>query len=107
MTTPRRGRVVAPMGNRDEGGYVLVMLATAMFTLVVAASFAVDIGGWYARAAKIQRAADAAALSGRGVDARLPHVAVGGAGGRRPQRLRPRREHLDRRRRPSRGTAGS
>ena len=52
------------MGNRDEGGYVLVMLTTTMFTLVVAASFAVDIGTWYARAANIQRAADAAALSG-------------------------------------------
>ena len=33
-------------------------------TLVVAAAFAVDVGGWYARSAQIQRAADAAALAG-------------------------------------------
>ena len=52
------------LGNRDEGGYVLVMLAAALFSMIVAASFAVDIGGWYSRGAEIQRAADAAALSG-------------------------------------------
>jgi hypothetical protein len=52
------------LGNRDEGGYVLVMLTAGLFTMIVAASFAVDIGGWYSRQSEIQRGADAAALSG-------------------------------------------
>ena len=36
----------------------------SLATMVVSAAFAVDVGGWYARAAEVQRAADAAALAG-------------------------------------------
>ncbi len=53
-----------PRTAADEGGYMLVMLSLSLATIVVAAAFAVDVGGWYARAAQIQRAADAAALAG-------------------------------------------
>ena len=50
--------------RRDERGYVIVLLALSMVVLMMFVGFSVDVGGWYARASKIQRAADAAALAG-------------------------------------------
>jgi hypothetical protein len=40
------------------------MLALTMIVLFTACAFAVDLGSWYARASRIQRAADSAALAG-------------------------------------------
>lgn len=48
----------------DERGYVMVITALIIVPLLAFAGFAVDIGSWYAEAAKIQRAADAGALAG-------------------------------------------
>ncbi|MEM9200792.1 MAG: pilus assembly protein TadG-related protein [Actinomycetota bacterium] len=53
----RRARV----GDR---GYAVIMTALLMIPLMGFAGFAVDVGGWYAQASSIQRAADAAALAG-------------------------------------------
>ena len=50
--------------GRDEGGFMLPMLCLLLVTVVVSAALAVDVGGWYARAAQIQRGVDAAALAG-------------------------------------------
>ncbi|HVV36922.1 MAG TPA: pilus assembly protein TadG-related protein [Acidimicrobiales bacterium] len=50
--------------RRSERGFVIPLLALSMVVLLIFCGFAVDVGGWYARAAKIQRAADAAALAG-------------------------------------------
>lgn len=49
--------------DRDEGGYVMIMTALLLIPLLVFAAFAVDVGAWYAQAARTQRAADAAALA--------------------------------------------
>lgn len=51
-------------GIRREDGYVLALVALLMLPMVAFTGFAVDLGSWYARAAKIQRASDAAALAG-------------------------------------------
>jgi Flp pilus assembly protein TadG len=59
-TGVRRG----PKRAQDEGGYVIVIVAMVLPLLMVFAAFAVDVGGWYARALEIQRGADAAALAG-------------------------------------------
>jgi Flp pilus assembly protein TadG len=66
MTTTTGTKPVRRHGKRcdDEGGYVAVVLALTLSVLILFAGFAVDIGGWYARAAQMQRAADAAALAG-------------------------------------------
>jgi hypothetical protein len=48
----------------DDGGYVLIMTGLLLVPLMVMTAFAVDLGGWYAQATKIQRAADAASLAG-------------------------------------------
>lgn len=48
---------------RREDGYVLVLVALLLLPLIGFTGFAVDLGVWYARAAKIQRASDAAALA--------------------------------------------
>ena len=50
--------------DRDERGYVIMMSALLILPLMAFAGFATDIGAWYSQAAKMQRAADAAALAG-------------------------------------------
>jgi Flp pilus assembly protein TadG len=47
-----------------EEGYVLILTALLLLPLLAVTGLAVDLGAWYARAAQIQRAADAAALAG-------------------------------------------
>ncbi len=49
---------------RSESGIVLVWMAMMLIVLLGMAGFAVDLGFWYLRSAKLQRAADAAALAG-------------------------------------------
>lgn len=51
-------------GSRRDAGYIIWMLALTMILLFTACAFAVDLGSWYARASRIQRAADSAALAG-------------------------------------------
>ncbi|HET9770236.1 MAG TPA: Tad domain-containing protein, partial [Acidimicrobiia bacterium] len=48
----------------SERGLVLVWMAMTLVVLLGMAGFAVDLGSWYLRSAKLQRAADAAALAG-------------------------------------------
>ncbi|MBI2703841.1 MAG: hypothetical protein HYX32_00910 [Actinobacteria bacterium] len=48
---------------RDDTGYVLAVTALFLVPMVAFTAYAVDLGAWFARAAKIQRAADAAALA--------------------------------------------
>ncbi len=50
-------------GRESESGYVMAMTALLLIPLLVFAAFAVDVGAWYAQAARTQRAADAAALA--------------------------------------------
>jgi hypothetical protein len=50
--------------RREESGVVLVWMALMMVVLLGMAGFAVDLGSWYLRSSKLQRAADAAALAG-------------------------------------------
>lgn len=49
---------------RGSGGYAIALTALLLIPLMAAASVAVDLGSRYAEAAKLQRAADAAALAG-------------------------------------------
>lgn len=49
--------------THGEGGYLIVLTALALLPIMVFVSFSVDVGAWYARASKLQRTADAAALS--------------------------------------------
>jgi hypothetical protein len=49
---------------RSESGLVLVWMALMLVVLLGMAGFAVDLGSWYLRSSKLQRAADAAALAG-------------------------------------------
>ena len=49
-----------------EQGYVLALLAISLVALMLMIGFAVDLGTWYLRATKLQRAADVAALSAAG-----------------------------------------
>lgn len=60
---PTRTRVRRRRLGRDEG-YVLALTALMMLPILAFTGFAVDLGSWFARAAQIQRAADAAALAG-------------------------------------------
>ena len=60
------GRRVPKRNGRSEGGYVLALTALALVPLVVVVAVAVDASAWQARAAALQRAADAAALAGAG-----------------------------------------
>ena len=53
-----------PGRTRGAGGYAVALTALLLIPLLAAASVAVDLGSRYAEAAKIQRAADAAALAG-------------------------------------------
>lgn len=47
-----------------DSGYVIALTALLLVPLMAFTSLAVDLGAWYARAAQIQRADDAAALAG-------------------------------------------
>jgi hypothetical protein len=58
----RPHRRVVP--RKGEDGFVLVFSAIFMTILVGFAGFSVDLGNWYLHAERLQRAADAAALSG-------------------------------------------
>jgi Flp pilus assembly protein TadG len=58
-TTTRRVRRL-----RGEKGYILAMTGLLLVPLVVFTAFGVDLGAWYAQAAKEQRAVDAASLAG-------------------------------------------
>ncbi len=49
---------------RNERGYFLIITALCVSILAIFAAFSVDLGSWQARASKMQRAADAAALAG-------------------------------------------
>jgi len=60
VSNPRNAR----RGASSERGYIAVMFCLLLSGLVLFAGFAVDVGGWYAQASRIQRAADAAALAG-------------------------------------------
>jgi len=51
-------------GQDGERGIVLVWMAIMLVVLLAMAGFAVDLGSWYLRSSKLQRAADAAALAG-------------------------------------------
>jgi len=51
-------------GRSKEGGYVAVMTALLLFTLMGLAAFAVDVGHWYQVGQQEQAAADAAAMAG-------------------------------------------
>ncbi len=51
-------------GPRGDAGYVLAMTGLLIIPLIAMTAFAVDLGSWYAQAAKMQRSADAAALAG-------------------------------------------
>lgn len=74
MTRPpmfrRRSRAERPLTStgrrrvRGEKGYALVLAALMILPLLAFAGFATDVGAWYARANRMQRAADAAALAG-------------------------------------------
>lgn len=57
-----------------DGGYVMAMAALLLLPLLAFTGLAIDLGGWYARAAAVQRTADAASLAGvaalpRGIEA--------------------------------------
>ncbi len=63
----RTDRPLSPSGRRrvrGEKGYALVLAALMLLPLLAFAGFATDVGAWYARANRIQRAADAASLAG-------------------------------------------
>ncbi|MCB1250955.1 MAG: hypothetical protein KDB36_16180, partial [Acidimicrobiales bacterium] len=45
-----------------ERGYILALTALMILPILAFTSYAVDLGAWYARAAKIQAATDAASL---------------------------------------------
>lgn len=50
--------------RRGERGYVLATTALVLIPMLIVAGMAIDFGGLYTEAAKMQRAADAAALAG-------------------------------------------
>ena len=68
MRRPRRanpGPGRCPRGRRPgEDGYVLALTAVLLLPLLAMAGLAVDVGSWYVRANRMQRAVDAAALAG-------------------------------------------
>lgn len=66
----RRARRLERIGQRTshtDGGYVLALMALALIPVVAMTALAVDVAVWQARAASLQRAADAAALAGAGL----------------------------------------
>ncbi len=56
-----------------DAGYVLVTAALLLVPLMAFVGLSVDVGSWYARASRLQRAADASALAGA---ARMPDFAT-------------------------------
>ncbi len=50
--------------RRRDGGYILAMAGLILIPLLITAGLAIDIGGNYAQASEVQRAADAGALAG-------------------------------------------
>ena len=75
LTGPRRGhmsptRRVQRCGGDDgtrvagDGGFAIVITGLMLIPLCIFTAFAVDVGIWYAQAARAQRAADAAAMAG-------------------------------------------
>lgn len=68
MTRPSRRPSARPTRRhrriRGEKGYALILAALLLLPLLAFTGFATDVGAWYARASRIQRAADAAALAG-------------------------------------------
>lgn len=60
---------ITKTGSSKELGVTIIMTALLLIPLMAFTGFAVDTGAWYARAAHMQRAADAAALAGA---ARMP-----------------------------------
>ncbi|HEY5032579.1 MAG TPA: pilus assembly protein TadG-related protein, partial [Actinomycetes bacterium] len=52
------------MRERDDGGYVAILVAIALPLFMTLAALAVDVANWYAQAQRVQQAADAAALAG-------------------------------------------
>ncbi len=57
-------KLVPAKRRREEGGYVLVLIAGSMSVLLAIAGFSVDLGYWYREATRMQTAVDAAALAG-------------------------------------------
>ena len=62
--TPREAVRTRRRRLRGEKGYILAMTGLLLVPLVVFTAFGVDLGAWYAQAAKQQRAVDAASLAG-------------------------------------------
>ena len=63
----RRTTSRSPRGARRrarDDGYVVALVALILLPMLAITGFAVDLGAWYARASKVQQAADAAALAG-------------------------------------------
>lgn len=58
-----RRRCIRIQFRRDRG-FVTALFAMCLMVLCIFVGFTVDVGGWYSRAAQIQRGADAAALAG-------------------------------------------
>jgi hypothetical protein len=48
----------------DDGGYTLALTALMLVPLMFFVAIAIDLGAWLAQAARVQRAADAAAMAG-------------------------------------------
>ncbi|OWY62579.1 hypothetical protein B7486_57655, partial [cyanobacterium TDX16] len=48
----------------SEKGYILAMAGLLLIPMLAFTGFATDVGAWYARASRLQRAADAASLAG-------------------------------------------
>ena len=59
----RNGTGADGRGEGDEG-YVLALVTIGIFAILVLVGLVVDVGGWYSKASKEQRASDAAALAG-------------------------------------------
>ncbi|MEY2404501.1 MAG: hypothetical protein QOD38_2052 [Acidimicrobiaceae bacterium] len=59
--TPSRLRRRRAQG---DDGFILATFGLFLVAMMIIAAFAIDVGGWYARAAQLQRGADAAALAG-------------------------------------------
>ncbi len=66
-TARRRAR------RRKDAGYVMALFALILLPLTAFAGIGIDIASWYARAAALQRGADAAALAGA---AQMPNFTV-------------------------------
>lgn len=60
----RRRTSMGRTRRRGEKGYALILCALLLLPLLAFTGFATDVGAWYARANRIQRAADAASLAG-------------------------------------------